>query len=62
MEVLWVEPDVHAAAVATLLATDQRGVSLVDWVSFAVMRRYGLRRAFTFDEGFRRQGFELVPA
>jgi predicted nucleic acid-binding protein len=33
----------------------------VDCVSFEVMRRLGIRRAFTLDEHFREQGFEVVP-
>jgi predicted nucleic acid-binding protein len=35
-------------------------VSFVDWVSFEVMRRRGLRRAFAFDPDFRAAGFELA--
>lgn len=29
--------------------------------SFHLMRRLGLRAAFTFDEDFRQQGFDAVP-
>ena len=36
---------------------DQAGI--VDHVSFAVMRRLGLRQAFTNDRHFRAAGFEL---
>jgi len=35
-------------------------VSFVDRVSFEVMRRRALRRAFAFDEHFAEHGFELV--
>lgn len=49
------------AAVTALLASERRGVSLVDWVSFEVMRRQGLEVAFAFDEDFAAQGFTVVP-
>lgn len=48
-EVLWVDRGVHEAAVAAFLGA-RGGTSLVDLVSFEVMRRAGLRRAFAFDK------------
>ena len=45
-----------------LPAAGRRSVSLVDWTSFLVMRRHGVRRAFTIDPGFAIEGFEVVPA
>jgi predicted nucleic acid-binding protein len=36
-------------------------LSLTDCTSFAVMERFGIREAFTFDDHFRRAGFEVVP-
>jgi predicted nucleic acid-binding protein len=36
------------------------GASAVDCVSFAIMKRYGIRRAFTFDDHFRGPGFEIL--
>ncbi len=36
-------------------------VSFTDCVSFSLMRRHGLNRAFTFDRHFADAGFELVP-
>ena len=38
---------------------DQR-VSFTDCVSFALMRRHRIRRAFTFDRHFRLAGFEVI--
>lgn len=58
---LWIERDVHAAAVSAQLAAARRRVSLVDWVSFEVMRREGIERAFAFDRDFAAQGFETLP-
>lgn len=59
--VQWVTPQLHANAVAALLASGSRQVSLVDRVSFAFMRDRDLDRAFAFDRRFRREGFALVP-
>lgn len=36
-------------------------VSFTDCISFALMRRYRLRRAFTFDRRFLAAGFEVLP-
>jgi predicted nucleic acid-binding protein len=62
VEIVWVDQPLHAEAREALLAGGRRAVSLVDWVSFLVMRRHGVRRAFTFDEDFAVEGFEVLPA
>jgi predicted nucleic acid-binding protein len=62
VEIAWVDEPLHAEARAALLAAGRRTVSLVDWVSFLVMRRHGVRRAFTFDQDFAAEGFEVLPA
>jgi uncharacterized protein len=56
----WVDRDLHAQALAATLAAGRPDVSLVDRVSFELMRRRALRRAFAFDEHFVEHGFELV--
>lgn len=35
--------------------------SLTDCVSFATMKRYGLKTAFTFDPHFKQFGFATIP-
>jgi predicted nucleic acid-binding protein len=40
----------------------KRRVSLVDQVSFLVMRRRGARTAMAFDRDFEEEGFKLYPA
>ena len=45
-----------------LLAASRRKVSLVDCMSFEVMRRYGIRSAFAFDPHFSEQDFLLIPS
>lgn len=58
---LWINEDVHRAAVAAFIAASRRKISLVDWVSFEVMRREGIERAFAFDRDFVSQGYRTVP-
>jgi predicted nucleic acid-binding protein len=62
LDVVWVDEDVHGAAVAAHLAAGRRDVSLVDHVSFEVMRRRGIRAALTVDRHFAEAGFDVVPA
>lgn len=58
----YLDDDLHEAAVTALLAAAQRQLSLVDWVSFTVMRRRVIDEAFAFDDDdFTDQGFTLVP-
>ena len=40
---------------------DLKGLSFTDCTSFAVMKRLGLKQAFSFDKHFMQAGFELVP-
>ena len=61
LELVWVSPDIHDAAVAAFVASPSRGVSLVDRVSFEVMRREGIQVAFAFDADFITAGFRTVP-
>lgn len=57
---IWVDEPTHAAGAAALLAALPTHVSLVDFVSFEVMRQHGIARAFAFDADFRAAGFETV--
>src|SRR3990172_6005179 len=49
LRVYWIEESLHERAVAALLTAGERHLSLVDCVSFEVMRQLGLDAAFTFD-------------
>lgn len=53
----WVDEPGHRAGVTGLLAASRRSLSLVDCVSFDVMRRLGIKSAFAFDRHFKEQGF-----
>ena len=57
----FVTPEMHRAGTAALLSAGRRGLSLVDCVSFEVMRDSGIKIAFTFDSHFQEQGFDVIP-
>ena len=61
LQPLWIDEELHAAAVAALFTAGRRKLSLVDCTSFELMRRHGLDEAFALDADFARQGFRLVP-
>jgi predicted nucleic acid-binding protein len=61
LDMVWVTHDVHAAAEHALLGAGRPRPSLVDWVSFEVMRRRDIDMAFAFDADFAAQGFRTVP-
>ena len=61
LRVTWVDEALHRAAMTALLTAQRRELSLVDCVSFEVMRRLGVDRAFAFDRHFRQQKFTVIP-
>jgi uncharacterized protein len=60
-EVIWIDQVMHDTAVATMLMAGRRDLSLVDCVSFMLMRQTGLQQVLTTDKHFREQGFDVVP-
>ena len=62
LRVLWIDEELHAAAVASLFTAGRRKLSLVDCTSFELMRRRGLAEALALDDDFARQGFRRLPA
>jgi len=59
--IIWVTKEIHEAAVGALLVSDRRTLSLVDCVSFEVMRRTGVQNVISFDRHFRDYGYDLKP-
>lgn len=57
MEIVWVDEATHTLAMTALLAAKRRKLSLVDCVSFAVMRLRGSQVAFAFDQHFVEEHF-----
>ena len=60
-EVLFVDPPLVEAGLANLRRYADKRLSLVDAVSFAVIRSLGLDGSFTFDRDFRDCGFAVYP-
>lgn len=57
----WVDESTHRAGVTGVLTALRKNLSLVDCVSFDVMRRLGIKSAFVFDPHFKEQGFNCIP-
>jgi len=59
LDVVWVDADLHAAGLDLLLRRKARKLSLVDAVSFLVIRGERIDEVFARDAHFRREGFPL---
>jgi predicted nucleic acid-binding protein len=59
-DIVWVDRALHENAVRRLERAGKRRVSLVDHVSFLVMRERSVDQAFAFDPDFETEGFRLV--
>lgn len=61
VEVEWVKIETYRRAMAALLASADRHISLTDWSSFETIRQARIERVFAFDRHFRNRGFALLP-
>ena len=61
IRIVWVDSELHRAAISAVLTASRRNLSLVDCASFEVMRRRGIQTAFTVDGDFSEQGFHVIP-
>ena len=59
LTVHWITPGDHAEAVDLLTERNRRKLSLVDCMSFIVMRKYGVAAALAYDADFEAEGFEV---
>ncbi len=59
IEVVWVGSALHESGLDLLLERGLRDLSLVDAVSFLVMRQHRIDEVFAFDRHFRDEGFSL---
>jgi predicted nucleic acid-binding protein len=55
-----VDTDDHARARAVLALQQDKLYSLTDALSFVIMERLGISRAFTFDHNFEQYGFTML--
>lgn len=61
VEMIWVDASLFASGIEEMARYRDKGISMTDAISFAVMRRRRLTAAFAFDDDFRRAGFETRP-
>lgn len=57
VDVLWVEDRTHQMAYELWLSLGRRKMSLVDCVSFVIMRSHSIETILGFDRHFEEQGF-----
>ena len=56
----WIDKAMHEAGISALLTASRKKLSLVDCVSFEIMRNLGIKKVFAFDPHFKEQGFEVI--
>jgi len=61
LTIVWIDETSHNEAIASLITAARKNFSLVDCVSFNIMRKLALKTAFAFDKHFKEQGFECLP-
>jgi uncharacterized protein len=61
LQVMWIDADLHRLGIDATLIAARRSLSVVDCISFRVMRQREIDVAFTLDSHFREQGFTVVP-
>lgn len=59
-EVVYVNPDLDAAAWELFVRYEDKLFSYVDCISFAIMEQRGIRQALTYDHHFEQAGFEAL--
>jgi len=56
----FVSQEMHRSGIAALLSASRRSLSLVDCISFEIMRSSGIKTVFAFDNHFKEQGFSVL--
>ena len=60
LEAVWVDEVLHEKGLDRLLKSRSKRLSLVDAVSFEIMRAQGIDDAFSYDDDFVKAGFTQV--
>lgn len=60
LDIVWVDRALHEAGLDRLSQSRSKHLSLVDCVSFEIMRRQSIAAAFAFDRHFSAAGFDLL--
>lgn len=58
---IWINVEEHQHEMQQFLLENRRNLSFVDCSSFEAKQRLGIDKAFTFENHFREQGFEVIP-
>jgi len=61
LNVEFVNLETHRSGTSALLAASKRNLSLVDCISFELMRTLGIKTAFAFDAHFKEAGYQAMP-
>ncbi len=61
LTIKWVDESIHWEGALGVLTAGRKKVSLVDCISFNIMRRFGIKFVFAFDKHFKEQGFSCIP-
>jgi len=61
IEVLRVDKTIYEDALAIFEKYNDKQFSFTDCTSFALMKIIGINDVFTFDEDFRKMGFNIMP-
>ncbi len=61
IRIVWITEELHERARAAFLAESRKKLSLVDCLSFEVMRSERIRHAFAYDQYFGENGFLTPP-
>jgi len=59
LSVEFIDQTTHNAGVSAVLTASRRGLSLVDCVSFEIIRTLGVEAVIAFDRHFEEQGFAM---
>ena len=59
LKVVWIDLALHGKASKLLSKFADQRLSFTDAASFAIMKEQGLAHALTFDEDFRKAGFQI---
>jgi predicted nucleic acid-binding protein len=60
LKVEWLTEIDHESGIGSLFVSNRRALSLVDCISFNMMRKMGIVCVFAFDRHFKEQGFTLM--
>jgi predicted nucleic acid-binding protein len=60
-KIIFIEKRIFESALKWLKKYADKPLSFTDCTSFVLMQKFGLKRAFAFDDDFRKVGFEMVP-